>query len=129
MKDESTVSQETQIRATHYNCILMRNNSGALLDSEGRLVRFGLGNVSKKHQDRIKSSDLIGFKKVRITPDMVGKDVAVITVIEVKKEAWNPDKKFDKRETAQSNFITWIKNNGGLGGFVNCAEKLEYILN
>ncbi len=53
MKDENTVSQEIQIQAKHYNCTLLRNNSGALLDKDGRLVRFGLGNVSKKHTDLI----------------------------------------------------------------------------
>ena len=128
MKDESTIQQEIQIQASHHNCILLRNNSGALLDKDGRLVRFGVGNISKQHQDRIKSSDLLGFTKMVITPDMVGKTVAIFTAVEVKKEAWSPDKKFDKHETAQRNFIDWILANGGMAGFANCVDKLKTIL-
>jgi len=127
MKSESEIQQKIQIEAPHFNCILMRNNSGALLDAEGRLVRFGLGNVSKQHQDNIKSSDLIGFTKVIITPEMIGKTVAIFTAIEVKKEDWNINKKLDKRETAQMNFINWIKNNGGIAGFCNCVQQLKEI--
>lgn len=128
MKDESTVSQEIQIQARFYNCTLMRNNSGALLDNEGRLIRFGLGNVSKKHSDQIKSSDLLGITKVTITQDMVGSVVGVFTAIEVKKENWDIDKKFDKREKAQNNFLSWILENGGLAGFCNNIDQLKDIL-
>ena len=73
MKDESTVSQEIQIAARYEGCTLFRNNSGACVDATGRLVRYGLGNISKKHSDKFKSADLIGITKVIITPDMVGK--------------------------------------------------------
>lgn len=128
MKDESTVSQEIQIQARFYNCTLMRNNSGALLDNEGRLIRFGLGNVSKKHSDQIKSSDLLGITKVVITQEMVGSTIGVFTAIEVKKENWDIDKKFDKREKAQNNFLSWILENGGLAGFCNNIDQLKDIL-
>ena len=128
LKPESEVSQEIQIEGPHHNCILMRNNSGALLDAEGRSVRFGLGNISKKHNDNIKSSDLIGFTKIVITQEMVGQTVAVFTACEVKKEDWNIEKKFDARERAQQNFIDWILANGGFAGFINDASKLKELL-
>lgn len=128
MKDENTVQQEIQIEAPKFACILMRNNSGALKDDTGRLVRYGLGNVSKQHNDRLKSSDLIGFTKVIVTPEMVGQAIAIFTAIEVKKEDWNENKKLDKREQAQNNFINWIKNNGGIASFCNCAHKIKDIL-
>jgi len=128
MKDESTVQQEVQIQARFYNCNLMRNNNGACIDDTGRLVRYGLGNISKKHQENSASSDLIGFTKVKITPEMVGKEVAVFTAVEVKKEAWTHEKKLDKHERAQANFMTWIKNNGGFAGFAKSIKCLENIL-
>lgn len=128
MKDESTVQQEIQIQAMHHGCTLMRNNSGACIDSTGRLVRYGLGNISKKHSDKSKSSDLVGITKVVITPDMVGKTLGVFTAIEVKKEAWNENKKLDARETAQNNFMTWVKSMGGFAGFAASVNKLEDIL-
>ena len=128
MKDENTVSQEVQIQARHYGCTLMRNNSGACIDDTGRLVRYGLGNVSKQQNSQIKSSDLIGITLVNITPDMVGQKVGIFTALEVKKEAWNPEKKLDKRETAQFNFIEWVKLNGGYANFIKDVDDLKDIL-
>ena len=128
MNDEHSVQQNIQIQAMHFNCQLMRNNSGALLDKDDRPVRFGLGNISKAHNDKVKSSDLIGFTKIVITPDMVGKTVAVFTAIEVKRPDWNPNKKLDAKETAQLNFINWVRKNGGLAGFANAFDKIKDIL-
>lgn len=128
MKDESTVSQEIQIQGPNFACILQRNNSGACIDETGRLVRYGLGNISKKQNDQIKSSDLIGITKIIVTPEMVGRELGIFTAIEVKKEAWNPEKKLDKRERAQQAFITWVKAMGGYAGFANSVDKLKEIL-
>jgi len=128
MKNESITQQEVQIQAMQYfNCNLMRNNSGAFKDETGRVVFFGLGNTSKKRNDEIKSSDLIGITSVVITPDMVGKTIGVFTAIEVKKEDWNPTKTLDKREIAQKRFIDWVISMGGLAGFANNIDKLPSI--
>lgn len=124
-KNESEVQQEIQIDAMMYGCTLMRNNSGCLPDERGTPVRFGLGNTSKEHNKRIKSSDLIGITKVRITPEMVGLTLGVFTAVEVKSEAWNENKKFDSRETAQMNFITWVLSQGGYAFFANKVEHLK----
>ena len=129
MKEESEVQQEVQIKAMHYGCNLMRNNCGCLLDDTGRPVRYGLGNVSKKHQEKIASSDLIGITKVVVTQEMVGMTLGIFTAVEVKKEAWNPNKKLDKRETAQNNFINWVRSMGGIAGFANSVDKLKEIFN
>ena len=128
INNEHEIQQHIQIQAMNYNCHLMRNNSGAFLDENNRLVRFGLDNTSKARNDKIKSSDLIGFTKIVITPEMVGQTVAVFTAIEVKKPDWNPAKVYDNREKAQSNFISWIRNNGGLAGFANAVDNLKFIL-
>jgi hypothetical protein len=125
MKDESTVQQEVQIQAMHYGCTLMRNNSGAATDATGRLIRYGLGHTSSKQQ--FKSSDLIGFTKVVITPEMVGQTVAIFTAFEVKKEGWNENKKLDEHETKQNNFLQWIAANGGIASFVSSVGKLKEI--
>lgn len=124
-KDESTVQQEVQIQAMHFGCVLLRNNSGACIDTTGRLVRYGLGNTSPKQQ--FASSDLIGFTKVVITPEMVGQTLAVFTALEVKKEAWNPNKKLDDHEIKQNNFLQWIIMNGGIASFVNHVDRLKDI--
>lgn len=124
---ESDVQQLIQIDAVNYNCILMRNNSGALKDIDGRVVRFGLGNISNKHSDKIKSSDLIGLTRITITPDMVGHTVAVFTAIEIKSPTWKSSPT-DKRERAQRAFTDWIKNCGGISGFANSVEAFRKIM-
>ena len=123
---ESKIQQDIQIQARYYDTHLMRNNSGALNDEFGRPVRFGLGNVSKEHNKVTKSSDLIGVTSVIVTPDMVGKRVAIFTAIEVKKPNWKWSG--DEREVAQKNFIDWIISLGGIAGFANSIDTLKMIL-
>lgn len=127
MMSESEIQQNVQIQAMNWGCHLMRNNSGALKDQSGRVVRFGLGNISKKHNDKIKSSDLIGLTVVTITPEMVGRKVAVFTAVECKEESWKPSPT-DKREAAQRAFIDWVKANGGIAGFASHWTQLTDLL-
>ncbi len=116
---EDEIQQLIQIEGPKYGCFLMRNNSGALNDETGRPVRYGLGNVSKQHNDKIKSSDLIGFTIIN--------GVAVFTAIEVKRGDWKPDM-LNAREVAQNAFIQWVRKNGGLAGFANSVEMFRRIL-
>ena len=90
MKSESDIQQLIQLEAPKYNCVLLRNNNGCFTDATGRLVRYGLGMTSPNQN--YKSSDLIGWTEIIITPEMIGKRVAVFTAIEVKKEAWRSTK-------------------------------------
>lgn len=124
MVNESDIQQFIQMEAAKERIQLMRNNSGALLDKEGRLVRYGLGNVSQKHNDAIKSSDLIGFTEVVITPQMVGRKIAVFTAVEVKKEGW-VFTEGDKRAKAQKAFIDWIQKAGGIAGFAASVTEFK----
>lgn len=125
--EESDVQQSIQIDGVQYGCQLLRNNSGAFKNAEGRWVRFGLGNISKKHSDKIKSSDLIGFKHVVVTQEMVGKILAVITAVEVKEPSWVRNVS-DPKENAQEAFTQWIRRNGGFGGFANSIEAFRKII-
>lgn len=123
---EDEVQQLVQIEAAKYKMILMRNNSGALKDKTGRLVRYGLGNISESSNAKMKSSDLIGITEVLITPDMVGKTLGVFTAIEVKKQGWKY--KGDEREIAQKNFIDWVIGRGGLAAFVESVDTLVSLM-
>lgn len=127
MRSESEIQQLVQIEAAKHGMILMRNNSGALKDANGRVIFFGLGNISKKHGQNSKSSDLIGITTVTVTPDMVGKQIGIFTAIEVKEESWKPSPT-DQRERAQRNFIEWVKSRGGIAGFVNSVEAFKKLL-
>ncbi len=124
---ESDVQQQIQIEGPGVGCQLMRNNSGAFKDQSGRWIFFGLGNISRVGSTKMKSSDLVGFTRVLITPQMVGTVVAVITAVEVKDPKWKlvPS---DKRAHAQANWLNWIKANGGFAGFAQSIADFRKII-
>ena len=124
-RPESEIQQLIQIEAAKHGCLLMRNNSGAMKDETGRLVYFGLGNLSKNQ--KTKSSDLVGITTITITPDMVGRKIGVFTAVEVKKEGWSP-KKLNEREEYQFNFIQWVKSRGGFAGFASTVDSIKDII-
>ena len=55
--DEARVQSEVCLEASRKGCRLWRNNNGAFKNANGRLVRFGLGNTSKRINQALKSSD------------------------------------------------------------------------
>lgn len=121
MKSESEIQQLIQMEAAKYGIILLRNNSGAFKDQTGRMVYFGLGNLSKAHSMRMKSSDLIGIWNLMMSNGQPS-NIGVFIAIEVKKEGWsfNPN---DKREQAQKAFIDFIISKGGVAGFCNSVDS------
>ena len=99
--DERRIQSEIQLAASAGSgpARLWRNNTGALKDARGQLVRYGLCPGS---------SDLIGFRTITITPDMVGQRVAVFAAVEVKDRG---------RPTEQQQaFINLVQGAGGLAG-------------
>lgn len=124
---ESEIQQLIQIEGPYHNCQLQRNNSGALKNERGEMVRYGLGNISAKHNKQMKSSDLIGFTSVVITPEMVGKTVAIFTAVEVKSESVKINPK-DETIIAQQNFINWVMRHGGIAGFAKSVDDFKVIL-
>lgn len=127
---EQVAQDDVELAAPSCDCRLLRNNSGALKDQEGRLVRFGLGNISKRVNDKSKSSDLIGITEVVITPEMVGKKVGIFTAIEVKPKGFKvkADYREGTREWAQENFCRFVRGKGGFAGFATCGEDLRHVI-
>lgn len=102
---------------------LWRNNSGAFKDATGRVVRYGLGNESPAISKVLKSADLIGWRTVTITPDMIGQQVAVFLSIECKREGWKPSDT-DERETAQRRWANEVNRAGGEARFISDADEV-----
>lgn len=67
------------------------------------------------------SSDLIGWKTIQVTPDMVGKNIAVFTAIEIKTKSGSPTKE-------QINFIEVVKKSGGISGIVRDEKEALLLL-
>lgn len=93
---------------------LWRNNSGSLPDPRtGRYVTFGVGSPG--------GSDLIGYRKVTITPEMCGQEIAVFTAVEVKTPR-------GKATTEQKAFIEHVRNAGGIAGIARSVDDARNIL-
>lgn len=107
---------------------LWRNNSGALPDSTGRIVRFGLGNDSAKLNKVWKSSDLVGILPVTVTPEMVGRTFGLFVAVDAKSpDAWKGGPRTE-HELAQENFFINVRQLGGIGGFATSTYDLERLL-
>lgn len=125
-QNESELEQQMKALAIYDKCWLLRNNSGALPDKNGRTVRYGLGNDSPTWNKKFKTSDEIGITEVIITPDMVGKKIGVFTAVEMKKPGWVYAA--TERELAQLNFHKWVKARGGFAGFCSTPDGYKKII-
>lgn len=131
---EQISSQKVRLRASEMGLTLFRNNTGAFSDDTGRLVRFGLGNESKRLQESCRFGDYIGFYPMVITPQMVGKTVAVFTNIEVKPEGKlestlkRAEKHETSREAGQLRAIKLIRNKGGMAWFATSEFDVDVII-
>lgn len=126
-KLEAETQQKIRLLAAQSGLLMMRNNSGAFQDDTGRWVRYGLMNDSKKINDQIKSSDLIGITPVLITQDMIGRIVGVFTAVESKREGWKCSPT-NEREKAQAKFHDLVRSHGGYAGFASDPSHLTEIV-
>ena len=124
---ESAAASHIRLEAARDNVTLWRNNVGVLLDINGRPVRYGLCNDSKRINEKIKSSDLIGITPVVVTQEMVGQVIGVFTAVETKAAGW-VYRDSDARAVAQQNFINIVTHNGGFAGFANDVNSYKRII-
>lgn len=86
---------------------LFRNNVGALQNKNGQYVTYGLCAGS---------SDLVGWVAVDVTPEMVGRKLAVFVACEVKRPGQKPT-------VEQQNFITALRSAGGIAVVATSVEE------
>ena len=101
---------------------LFRNNVGALKAEDGRMVRFGLANDSKRRNGVLKSGDLIGIDPVLITSAHVGRTIGQFVSVECKRPGWQYSG--TPREVAQLNWIQLVIASGGRAKFVTDVGAL-----
>lgn len=100
---------------------LFRNNVGVLKDINGRPVRYGLGNDSPQLNKVIKSADLIGWRPVVITPDLVGTTIGQFVSRECKKVGWRYTG--TEHEQAQLAWAQLVVAGGGDATFSSGIDK------
>lgn len=114
-KEETNVSKATQVEAGNHDCWLFRNNRGLFFTMSGQKTRAGLETKG--------ASDNIGMTSIIITPEMVGKKIAVFTAVESKKPDWK--KVSTPTEQEQEGFINFVRHHGGFAFFCNDAKSFK----
>lgn len=118
---EAAVQQLIRLEVAQRGGRVWRNNSGAAECADtGRMIRYGLGNDSKKVNAIIKSSDLIGITPITCP---CGRKYGVFTAYEVKAPGWSL-RQSDKRAQAQLNFIKLVASLGGYARFATSPEDV-----
>lgn len=112
---EAAAQTDVRLEASRKGARLWRNNVGATMDADGRFIRFGLCNDSKEMNRQIKSSDLVGIRRVRVEPYHVGGFIGQFVAREIKAPGW----KFSgtDREVAQLRFLELVVSLGGDAAF------------
>ena len=109
---EQSIQQHIRIACSTGNTRLFRNNTGTLRDQHGRPVSFGLCKGS---------ADLIGYRTITITPDMVGQQVAVFLSIEVKTPT-------GRIRPEQQQWLDMVQSAGGIAGVARSVEDAKALL-
>ena len=110
---EQQIQQQIRLQLSRGEVRLWRNNTGTLLDRQGRPVQFGLCRGS---------ADLIGLRSVTIGPEHVGQRLAVFAAIEVKSSTGRPTPE-------QTAFLALVREMGGLAGIARVVDDAAGILN
>jgi hypothetical protein len=109
---EHEIQQRIRLACGRGAVRLWRNNTGALVDQQGRFVRFGLCKGS---------SDLIGLRSLEVTPEMVGQRVAQFVALEIKtaQGMLSPE---------QRAFLQLVQQLGGLGAVCRSIAEAQAVL-
>jgi hypothetical protein len=126
---ESTILKSVMLSCSRGATRLFRNNVGKCWignvikqwTADGKQF-ITLENPRRFHAGLCTGSlDLIGWKSVTITPDMVGQTLAVFVAIETKT-------KTGRATTEQNNFISAVRKAGGLAGVARSDAEALAIL-
>jgi hypothetical protein len=109
---EQQIQQHIRLTCSTGSTRLFRNNTGTLRDQHGRPVSFGLCKGS---------ADLIGWRTVTITPEMVGQQVAVFTSIEVKAAS-------GRLRPEQRQWLDAVQAAGGIAGVARSVDDARALL-
>ncbi len=92
---------------------IVKQDGGIFHIINGRRVAYGLCPGS---------SDLIGWRTITVTPEMVGKRLALFLALEVKTPT-------GKATPEQINFINAVRKSGGLAGIVRSPDDAVSVCN
>lgn len=91
---------------------LWRNQVGSYRLANGRWITSGLS---------VGSADLIGYRRVVVTQEMVGKPSCIFTAIEVKSAT-------GRLSRAQQDFLSLVRSAGGIADVVRSVHEFEEVV-
>lgn len=97
-----------------------RMANGSVMVPAARPVALGFADTAGKPVRG--TSDLCGWTTVKITPEMVGRDVAVFTAIETKRT------KGGKASEHQISFVEQVNKAGGIAGIASSPDEAINII-
>lgn len=121
---ETDLKNEVMLEVGRGDTRIFRNNVGVgWCGKTQHVVDRGVKSVIIKHPRPLiaglckGSSDLIGWRSVTITPDMVGQKVAIFMAIELKLRT--------KPSTEQKTFLDAVSGAGGIAATVYSVEDAK----
>jgi hypothetical protein len=109
---EHEIQQRIRLACGRGAVRLWRNNTGALVDKQGRFVRFGLCKGS---------SDLIGLRALEITPELVGQRLAQFVALEIKTDCGTVSPE-------QRAFLQLVQQLGGMAAVCRSIAEAQAVL-
>lgn len=111
-RTESNLLKRIERAAATIGMRLWRNQVGTYRLADGRWITSGLS---------VGSSDLIGYRRVTIRSEDVGKVVAVFTAIEAKSAT-------GRATPQQQAFIARVQQDGGIAQIVRSVQELQVVM-
>jgi hypothetical protein len=109
---ESTIAKNCLLATSKLGARLFRNNVGMATTDTGGVVKYGLCAGS---------ADYIGWMPVTVTPEMVGRTLAVFTAMEVKATGGLVSE-------CQRVFLSRVQDAGGIGFVARSPEAAQECL-
>lgn len=116
---ETNLMRSIMAGVSHPGCRIFRQNVGT--GWTGDVQRLTDGSILIRNPRPLQaglckgSSDLIGWRSVEVTPDMIGRRLALFLAIEVKGPK-------GRATDEQRNFIDRVRLDGGLAGIARCVD-------
>lgn len=110
--NETDIMREIQTKVGGPDIRLFRFQCGRFQLIDGRWINVGVPGMS----------DLIGLRSITITPEMVGRTLAVFAAVEVKSAT-------GRATEEQKLFIEMVSSLGGFAGVARSVQEATELLN
>lgn len=122
---EADIQSAVLIALSEQGHYCLRVNSGQFWG--GEVMSHDGSMLLLKHPTKIQgavkgTADIVGCVQVVVTPQMVGKTVAVFTAIEVKQPG-------EKAKPHQENYLALMRSRGAIAGIATSSDEALSIIN